>query len=560
MKIKVRKAICIFSIISIFTIILLFTINYRKINKIYLNKNAEESQKSITFQVYSNENNILKILVTAKDEQNGIKKLIYFSEDGTQKEVECYGKTQVAIDYEVKQNGEYEFTTINNKNEENRENLVVDDNYRNSLIPISVTTEKKSDINGKVTINFPENNKATKMYKIGENGTWIEYKGEFTINSYDIIEKNLKNNDTKKVDIYAKMEDDARNVVQIKKEIENIDVDIEKPQINIVSVDKYPTITADGVINNCKISINYYNIEGISNYYSIDNGNTWIEYNGDLKFNNVTKIMAKSVKNESLLELTSKEDINPSANDAIGAYAYDDDTNTNYSFVNSVKYMLVDNSAIGKRIYFSINPLSLAYGMQATIKFIDLNGNKIEKTYNSVYSTNYSIVIPNETEKMEITVIQQYNMNNFRIDNIKEEKTYLYDTGNEFESITGGWNIKYTGGTNESIGTATKESTGISLRTWGTWCGYGAFTTNKIDLTDVKKIYIQIEECSKTGTEYDDVQLIIGDNYESLFKYINIGPGIYSVIIDENTKGLNTVGIAATNGGNVKVKSIWLEK
>ena len=119
-------------------------------------------------------------------------------------------------------------------------------------------------------------------------------------------------------------------------------------------------------------------------------------------FDSLIGIERLSVKNESLLELTSKEDINPSANDAIGAYAYDDDTNTNYSFVNSVKYMLVDNSAIGKRIYFSINPLFLAYGMQATIKFIDLNGKSIlEEEIECLQSLyNLTMILPDDIKKI----------------------------------------------------------------------------------------------------------------------------------------------------------------
>ena len=414
MKIKLRKYEIIFVVIFIF-IIILVTLNYKKINRIYLNKKAEQLTNGITFQVYSNENNILKILVTAKDEQNGIKKLIYLNEDGKQNEIDCYGKTQVAIDYEIKQNGEYEFTTVNNKDEENKEKLIVDDNYRNNLIPISVTTEKNLDINGNVTINFPENNKATKMYKIGENGTWTEYQGEFTINSYDIIEKNLQNGNTRKVDIYAKMQDEAKNVVQIKKEIENIDVDIEKPQINIISVDEYAMLTADGVINNSKISINYDNREGILNYYSIDNGDTWIKYSNDLIYNNVTKIIAKSVKNGSGLEMISKEDINPSADDAVGVYAYDDDVNTIFSFANATRYMLMDNSVVGKKICFSINANNLAMGMQTSTKFYDANGNNIGDTYNTVFNTNLEILIPHGAVKMKITVNQGYFINEMRI-------------------------------------------------------------------------------------------------------------------------------------------------
>ncbi len=413
MKIKTKNVL--WTVVLIIFLLLMFALNYKKISNIYLNKKAEKSNSNITFQVYSNENNILKILVTAKDEQNGIKRIVYIDENGNQKEIDCYGKTQIAMDYEVKQNGEYEFKMINKKDEETKEKLVVDDNYRNNLIPIYVSTEKDIDINGNVTIEFPESNNK-KMYKIGKNGTWTEYKGEFTINSYDIIEKNLQNSDTKKVDIYAKMQDEAKNVVQIKKEIENIDVDIEEPQINIISVDNYSTLTSDGVINNGKVSINYDNREGILNYYSIDNGNTWIEYDNDLTFNNVTNIMAKSIKSKSGLKAESSKIINPSAKNAIGVYAYDNDIDTNYLVSNSSVYMIIDNSAIGKKVNILVSAVSLAYGMQANINFFDVNGDVVGDSYSTVYTTNLKMKIPDNAVKIEISVNQSYYLNDLRIE------------------------------------------------------------------------------------------------------------------------------------------------
>lgn len=418
MKKKLRKRLGIFSLISISAIILLFALNYKKINRIYLNKKAEQSNSGITFQIYSNENDILKILVTAKDEQNGIKKLIYLNEDGKQNEIDCYGKTQVAIDYEIKQNGEYEFTTVNNKDEENKEKLIVDDNYRNNLIPISVTTEKNLDINGNVTINFPENNKATKMYKIGENGTWTEYQGEFTINSYDIIEKNLQNGNTRKVDIYAKMQDEAKNVVQIKKEIENIDVDIpETPDIVYNGSDEKVLITADeiGLENPIAVSIKYEERNDVDNYYSLDKGESWNLYNGEFQTRK-TIVMAKSVKKNSSLESDSTQNCNSVLEKGVTKVeAYDNDVNT-YQFLPTNETnqctLYTSNEVIGKNIHFIINMTGKYTSIRAPGYIVFYNGSmeiqKIEvpnpgSFYGGWTKFDKEITIPEKTEKIVLS-------------------------------------------------------------------------------------------------------------------------------------------------------------
>ena len=412
MKLKNKKNFCILILVIIFLISILVILNSKQIQKIIQNRKTEEANKDISFQIYSNENDILKFLVTVKDTEDGIKKIIYTLEDGQQKEIDCYGKTQVSMDYEVVQNGNYQFKVINQKDKELTKELVIDDDYRNNLIPIDVATEKSIDTRGKVKIEYPENEKITKMYKIGENGKWTEYNGEFSIDSYEIIKENLQNKNTKKVDIYAKLEDKANNIVQIKKEIDNIDVDMpEEPKVNVLKVDEYPTLTEEWVINNSTVSIKYDDRTDITNYYSTDNGENWIKYTSDLQLDAAT-IIAKSIKNDSGLEISKKDFINASALNAVNAVAYDGDETTGIYYGGRdgtlTQYLNVDSSIQGKYINFLGHGEFNYYGTACGIYFY--NNNEIIETHSyggELVTTNLNenILCPENCTKIKIELI-----------------------------------------------------------------------------------------------------------------------------------------------------------
>lgn len=417
MKLKNKKNFCILILVIIFLISILVILNSKQIQKIIQNRKTEEANKDISFQIYSNENDILKFLVTVKDTEDGIKKIIYTLEDGQQKEIDCYGKTQVSMDYEVVQNGNYQFKVINQKDKELTKELVIDDDYRNNLIPIDVATEKSIDTRGKVKIEYPENEKFTKMYKIGENGKWTEYNGEFSIDSYEIIKENLQNKNTKKVDIYAKLEDKANNIVQIKKEIDNIDVDMpEEPKVNVLKVDEYPTLTEEWVINNSTVSIKYDDRTDITNYYSIDNGETWIKYAGDLNLD-VAAIIAKSIKNDSGLEISKKEFINASALNAVNAVAYDGDETTGIYYQERdgtlTQYLNVDNSVKGKYINLLGHGEWNFYGTFCNIFFYSDSGEELSKYSYGVYrvttNLNENILCPENCSKIKIELTSSEN-------------------------------------------------------------------------------------------------------------------------------------------------------
>lgn len=189
-----------------------------------------------------------------------------------------------------------------------------------------------------------------------------------------------------------------------------------KPEIKQNESNAYPLLTKYGVEINKTVKIDYG--ENINNYYSLDNGNSWIKYTEDgVSVKKEGKILAKSVINGEITKETQENITMQLADDALGVEAYDNDDTTSYAFINGSRYMMVDKSAIGKRIYFSLNPLNLAFGMQATFKFVDSNGNAIE-TYDSVYAVNYEKIIPNGTAKIEVTVRQAYIINGIKIDSI----------------------------------------------------------------------------------------------------------------------------------------------
>ena len=137
---------------------------------------------------------------------------------------------------------------------------------------------------------------------------------------------------------------------------------------------------------------------------------------------------------------------------------------------------------------------------------------------------------------------------------------FYYDTGNEFNAITGGWVVGYSTFT----GTQSKEATYLNLTT-----NYGArtyVTNNLIDLATIKKLYIEWEQ---TGTGTFGCEFIVGTvktdkNFTS------------EIVFTTNfTKRIDTLDVTALTGqyylkaitqtiqsstSTLKVHRIWGEK
>lgn len=341
--------------IIVLIILILFIPKYGLINNILKVLQNQQTQ-DIKFQVYSNQDNILKILVTVQDTEYGINKLSYINKDGEKVENSCYNKKEVSIDYEIDIDGEYTFKATNGIGKEFESTLIVNDEFRNNLINIKIDTETEIATNGTVTIDYHGNENKKRMYKIGENGNWIDYTGQFTIDSYDIIQNNLQNKETKTVTIYAKIEDEAKNVVSMEKIATNIDVDIaEVPVITYIGEDRNTILTKYGIYldENVNVNINYDKRTDITNYYSFDNGKTWNLYTGEIETNE-TNIIAKSVKNNSGLEIIEKQNCNDIlSNENIQAEAYDEKLET-YTYATN-RYILLDSDLVGYNVKLYLN-------------------------------------------------------------------------------------------------------------------------------------------------------------------------------------------------------------
>ena len=265
---------------------------------------------------------------------------------------------------------------------------------------IEITVEPEDGKVTEVKANIEYGDSIKKEYKIGEKGTWKEYTGELTINSYEMIEQGLANAD-KTVTLYARGSDRAGNVTEENKVIRNIDVDMPKaPVIN--SNYGYPILTEYGVQVDGKTEITYDEREDIENLYSIDNGKTWLKYEGSFIATAGT-IKAKSVKKESGLEIEVSKAISM-AEDAIGPAAYDGNVGTYYasSTTGSYKYINIDPSVWGKQIYIK----AYLYNPNSAISIVDINGNvtnlvEITKTGQAL-NIAQTYEIPENVEKIRI--------------------------------------------------------------------------------------------------------------------------------------------------------------
>ena len=354
MKKKYLLIIIISILLCIITIIITqknYIIN--KINSRYISK---EQNQDILFEVYSNSDNKLKFKITAIDEEQGINKFVYNLENGKEVQINAYNKESVSIDYVVENNGEYTFKFINGKGQQFQKTITINDEYRNNLIDIQVSTEKEIDTYGNVKIDYYGNENKTRTYKIGENGQWTKYSGEFAIDAYEILKNNLQDNTTKTVKIYAKIEDDAKNVILINKEIKNIDVDIaDEPEIIYTGSDRISVLGKYGVYldQDVDVTINFDKRTDITNYYSLNNGVTWNEYTGIIQTKE-THIIAKSIKNESGLEISKKQNCNNVlSNNIIPVEAYDEDNDTAIRIIN--KSIRIDDGLEGYSVKLLLN-------------------------------------------------------------------------------------------------------------------------------------------------------------------------------------------------------------
>ena len=215
---------------------------------------------------------------------------------------------------------------------------------------ILITVEPENKLVTQITVSIDYGDSSQQEYKVGEsNNTWSSYTGEFDLTSYTVLANNWQNEDGT-VTIYARGKDSVGNETLETKKVISLDLDAPAEPV-IESAYGYPILTEYGVITNGETSITYDTRQGIENYYSLDNGGTWLPYTGAFNIpGEGGTVMAKSVKTSSGLETIVSREINM-PEDAIGPAAYDGDDET-YANVGpkETKYMEIDESIKGKNI------------------------------------------------------------------------------------------------------------------------------------------------------------------------------------------------------------------
>lgn len=190
---------CIF-IIIIFLLTIIIVFKQRDgIAEIYNSRKMENTQ-DIEFEIYSNENNILNILVKSKENEYGIKTVKYKNKDGKDIEINGNGKREIALDYEISKDGNYDFSMINNNGDTVTKTLNVNDNFRKTYSNLNITNIKSyeadsfySTKNNGIYIGNPPCNALDNDMTTGNGRNWyggtkllIEYKSISTIVSTGI--------------------------------------------------------------------------------------------------------------------------------------------------------------------------------------------------------------------------------------------------------------------------------------------------------------------------------------------------------------------------------------
>ena len=206
--------------------------------------------------------------------------------------------------------------------------------------------------------------------------------------------------------------------------ITEIELDIEP----IISSEKaYPKLTEYGFEKGYNIvNIKYYKTS-VKKLYSIDDGQTWKEYEKPIKLEIGKTIIAKGVdKNNTQTKEVSYKSILP--DDSLSFESYDGNKET-YSLAKTIQTFLVDNSLYGSKV--KINGRNNR--TEPIIKFIDIEGNELSK-----YTGYKEYEIPENTYKVEIsnlmTKIEQYYWNYITEIEINDSPTIII--GSKYPKLT----------------------------------------------------------------------------------------------------------------------------
>ena len=126
----------------------------------------------------------------------------------------------------------------------------------------------------------------------------------------------------------------------------------------------------------------------------------------------------------------------------------------------------------------------------------------------------------------------------------------LFNAGNQCSDITGGWTGGFTDGNNPAAGSYSIDST-LACDTWGTWCRYGCYTVNSIDVTNYDKLIFEFEQVSNVGVGYGALGFDVGTGT------ITNGTNFTCEVDVSSVSGLHRVGFSVANGARAVVKKIY---
>ena len=192
-----------------------------------------------------------------------------------------------------------------------------------------------------------------------------------------------------------------------------------KPEISENTTNNYPELTRYGVELNKRIDIDYG--EGKNNYYSLDDGKTWNSYTGSIKVKNDGKVIAKTIMENEITKVESKDYTMNLASDALGANAYDGNESTceQYNYVSGTqnkyqKYMLIEEAVQNSKINIKC---SFVWNIPTYVYFYNTEGEKVgtkqlyaycksdfELGYMKSFNGVREVEVPNGAVKMEINV------------------------------------------------------------------------------------------------------------------------------------------------------------
>ena len=183
-----------------------------------------------------------------------------------------------------------------------------------------------------------------------------------------------------------------------------LDADTNKrPKIIQSNSYTYPLLTLTGVKLNKNVTIDYG--EGTKNYYSLDNGNTWLMYEGNISISKVSTILAKTIIDGEITKI-DKADIGfELASDAMPLVTYDGNTGT-YPPVPSSRTGIridIDDGLVGKNIKVWAIGTRGSYYSSGSGSFYDVDGNVV-KDWFGIWGRNgvgryYYLIIPENAKQ-----------------------------------------------------------------------------------------------------------------------------------------------------------------